>query len=33
VIMAVEEASFAMVTHEGLGGASRGSGGFGHTGT
>ena len=33
VIMAVDEASFAKVTHEGLGGASRGSGGFGHTGT
>jgi dUTPase len=31
--LAVVEANFAMVTHEGLGGASRGSGGFGHTGT
>jgi dUTP pyrophosphatase len=33
VIMGVEEADFALVSHDGLGEASRGSGGFGHTGT
>jgi dUTP pyrophosphatase len=33
VIMAVEEATFALVAHDALGEASRGSGGFGHTGT
>ena len=33
VIMAVEEAAFALVPVDELGEASRGSGGFGHTGT
>ncbi len=32
VIMGVEEAAFERVTHDGLGQATRGSGGFGHTG-
>ena len=33
VIVAVEEAAFDLVSHDGLGEAERGSGGFGHTGT
>jgi dUTP pyrophosphatase len=33
VIVRVEEASFELVEAEGLGEATRGSGGFGHTGT
>jgi dUTP pyrophosphatase len=33
VIVAVEEAAFALVPEEGLGEAVRGAGGFGHTGT
>jgi dUTP pyrophosphatase len=33
VIVRVEEADFALVPADGLGAASRGSGGFGHTGT
>ncbi|HEY3844910.1 MAG TPA: dUTP diphosphatase [Acidimicrobiales bacterium] len=33
VIMAVEEAAFALVDEAGLGPAIRGTGGFGHTGT
>ncbi len=33
VIVAVEEAAFALVPPEGLGEATRGAGGFGHTGT
>ena len=33
VIMRVEEAAFDLVAPEGLGQATRGSGGFGHTGT
>jgi dUTP pyrophosphatase len=33
VIVAVEEAAFALVTQDGLGPAARGGGGFGHTGT
>lgn len=33
VIMKVEEAAFDLVPLEGLGDATRGSGGFGHTGT
>jgi dUTP pyrophosphatase len=33
VIVRVEDAAFALVDAEGLGGAARGSGGFGHTGT
>jgi dUTP pyrophosphatase len=33
VIVRIEEASFALVAAEGLGEATRGSGGFGHTGT
>jgi dUTP pyrophosphatase len=33
VIVAVEEAAFALVPPEGLGDAVRGAGGFGHTGT
>jgi dUTP pyrophosphatase len=33
VIMGVEEAVFELVTQDALGQASRGSGGFGHTGT
>jgi dUTP pyrophosphatase len=33
VIVRVEEASFALVSADGLGEATRGSGGFGHTGT
>jgi dUTP pyrophosphatase len=33
VIVRVEEASFALVEAEGLGEATRGAGGFGHTGT
>jgi dUTP pyrophosphatase len=33
VIMGVEEASFALVDQDRLGQASRGAGGFGHTGT
>jgi len=33
VIVRVEEASFALVSVDGLGEAARGSGGFGHTGT
>jgi dUTP pyrophosphatase len=33
VIMRVEEAAFELVPEDGLGEASRGSGGFGHTGT
>ena len=33
VIVAVEEAGFDLVSAEGLGEATRGSGGFGHTGT
>jgi dUTP pyrophosphatase len=33
VIVRVEEASFALVPVEGLGEATRGTGGFGHTGT
>jgi dUTP pyrophosphatase len=33
VIVRVEEAGFALVPADGLGEASRGSGGFGHTGT
>jgi dUTP pyrophosphatase len=33
VIVQVEEAAFALVSHEGLGAATRGAGGFGHTGT
>ena len=33
VIVRVEEAMFDPVPAEGLGGATRGSGGFGHTGT
>ncbi len=33
VIMAVAEADFALVSEAGLGSATRGSGGFGHTGT
>jgi dUTP pyrophosphatase len=33
VIMRVEEAAFELVAPEGLGAATRGTGGFGHTGT
>jgi dUTP pyrophosphatase len=33
VIMAIEEAAFLLVSNDALGEASRGSGGFGHTGT
>lgn len=33
VIMAVEEVAFEVVSEEGLGQATRGAGGFGHTGT
>jgi dUTP pyrophosphatase len=33
VIVRVEEAAFSLVAAEGLGEATRGSGGFGHTGT
>jgi dUTP pyrophosphatase len=33
VIVRVEEASFVLVSADGLGEATRGSGGFGHTGT
>jgi dUTP pyrophosphatase len=33
VVVRVEQAAFALVTAEELGGSARGSGGFGHTGT
>ena len=33
VVVRVEQAAFALVTAEELGGSDRGSGGFGHTGT
>jgi dUTP pyrophosphatase len=33
LIMSVEEAAFALVSQDGLGEASRGTGGFGHSGT
>jgi dUTP pyrophosphatase len=33
VIMKVEDAAFELVSHKGLGEATRGAGGFGHTGT
>ena len=33
VLVGIEQATFALVTEDGLGGSERGGGGFGHTGT